>query len=129
MPAVYCDTPGQRWTGPPPAYILWISDTRLSMPRTATHAKKRAATKRVGGAVPEKRLFRRSKLARWGNSLGLRIPQDIAEHLGLTSGAQVSVEVRSGSLTIRAARKKWSEAELLKGVTPEAVGGEVDWGP
>jgi antitoxin MazE len=43
----------------------------------------------------------------------------------------VSLEVSAGVITIRPVRerKKWTEAELLKGVTPEMVGGEVDWGP
>jgi antitoxin MazE len=73
---------------------------------------------------------RNSTVSQWGNSLGVRIPQEAAAHLNLKAGARVRVEVRADSLTIRPlrARKKWTEAELLKGVTPEIVGGEVDWG-
>ena len=26
-------------------------------------------------------------------------------------------------------RRKWTEAELLKGVTPGSIGGEINWGP
>jgi antitoxin MazE len=68
------------------------------------------------------------KVARWGNSLGLRLPQEATELLGLRDGEEVSVEVRDGSITITPARTRWTEADLLKGVTPEAVRGEVDWG-
>lgn len=74
---------------------------------------------------------RNSKVAKWGNSLGFRIPQEAAEQLNLRDGGQVSVEIHADSITIRpvrAARKKWSEADLLKGVTPEITGGEIDWG-
>lgn len=74
---------------------------------------------------------RRSTVSRWGNSLGFRIPQDAADQLNLKAGGQVTVEVRADSITIRPvrSRKEWTEAELLKGVTPGIVGGEIDWGP
>jgi len=73
---------------------------------------------------------RHCTLSRWGNSLGVRIPQEAAEQLKLRAGARVSVEVGKDSITIKPLRRtrKWSEADLLKGVTPEAAGGEVDWG-
>src|SRR5437868_3143348 len=73
---------------------------------------------------------RTSTVSRWGNSLGLRIPQEAADHLNLRAGGQVSIEVRGDSITIRPVRKRkrWTEAELLAGVTPETAGGEVDWG-
>jgi antitoxin MazE len=74
------------------------------------------------------RLVRNSKVARWGNSLAFRIPQEVADRLKLTDGGQVSVEVKDDAFTVRPLRKKWTEGELLRGVTPEMVGGEIDWG-
>ena len=73
---------------------------------------------------------RDTTLSRWGNSLGLRIPREATEQLSLRAGAKVTVEIGPDSLTIRPVRKrrKWTEAELLKGVTPANAGGEVDWG-
>jgi len=71
---------------------------------------------------------RDSKVSRWGNSLAFRIPQDVVDHLNLTDGGHISVEVRGNSFTVRPLRKKWTEAELLQGVTPDIVGGEVNWG-
>jgi antitoxin MazE len=90
----------------------------------ATHSR---ATAESGTAAP---LRRQSTISRWGNSLGLRIPQEAADRLKLKAGAQVSIEVRGGAITIRPVRrrKRWSEAELLKGVNPAMVGGEIDWG-
>jgi len=29
----------------------------------------------------------------------------------------------------KTSRKKWTERELLRGVTPKMVGGEINWGP
>jgi antitoxin MazE len=73
---------------------------------------------------------RNSTVSRWGNSLGFRIPQEAVDRLHLKAGEQVSVEVRAGSITISPlrTRRKWTEAELLNGVTPHIVGGEIDWG-
>ncbi len=94
----------------------------------SVNAKKKSTPMSLAVVRPERR---HSKVAKWGNSLGFRIPQDAAEQLNLRDGGRVSVEYNTDSITIRpvrATRKKWSEAELLKGVTPEIVGGEVDWG-
>lgn len=96
---------------------------------SATKSKRLKGRKKVASSVAHARQpLRHSKVARWGNSLAFRIPQEIAEQLSLTDGEQVSVEVRSGALTVRPVRKKWTENELLQGVTPEMVGGEIDWG-
>jgi len=68
-----------------------------------------------------------SKVARWGNSLGFRIPREGVDQLGLKAGAPVSVRVSRDTITIRRAgiRKKWTEAELLKDVTPAMCGPEL----
>jgi antitoxin MazE len=67
------------------------------------------------------------KLSRWGNSLGVRIPQEGVEQLRLKDGESVSFEFRHDAITIRRTkpRKRWTEAELLKGVTPEMCGPEL----
>ena len=80
-----------------------------------------AGRKPSGTALP----VRSSTISRWGNSLGLRIPQEAADRLRLTPGSRVSVELRDGAIVVRPVRKKWSEADLLRGVTPDMVGGEV----
>ena len=68
-----------------------------------------------------------SKVARWGNSLGFRIPQEGVERLGLKEGEAVNVRVAGDTITIRRAksRKKWTEKELLKGVTPAICGPDL----
>ena len=71
----------------------------------------------------------RSKVAKWGNSLALRIPQDVAHALGLAEGSDVSVRITGQSLTIRRMRRTITLDELLEGVTPKRAGGEIDSGP
>jgi antitoxin MazE len=89
---------------------------------------RRTKIRRKPRAAGQPEAARQSKVARWGNSLAFRLPQDVVEELRLSDGAQVSVEVRSGALVVRPVRKRWSEQELLEGVTPGVVGGEIDWG-
>lgn len=68
-----------------------------------------------------------SKLARWGNSIGLRIPQEGVEMLQLKEGQSVKVRVKDGAITIRRTkdRKRWTEAQLLKGVTSAICGPDL----
>jgi antitoxin MazE len=75
------------------------------------------------GAIVEKI----SKVAKWGNSLGFRIPQEGVEQLQLKEGESVKVRVSGDTITIRRAktRRKWTEADLLNGVTPELCGPDL----
>jgi antitoxin MazE len=70
--------------------------------------------------MPARIIEKVSKVARWGNSLGLRIPQEGVEQLKLREGESVNVQVKGDTITIRRAkaRRKWTEKELLNGVTP-----------
>jgi antitoxin MazE len=53
------------------------------------------------------------KVSKWGNSLAIRIPADVAENLGLAEGDQVLIEARDGRLV---AEKKMTRDEALKRV-------------
>ena len=58
------------------------------------------------------------KVAKWGNSLGVRIPSDVAARIGLTEGSRVDVESASnGRIVITRSRRRYTLAELLKGMT------------
>jgi antitoxin MazE len=68
-------------------------------------------------------------VARWGNSLGLRIPKDIAEQAGLHAGSRVEIETADGRVIISPAKPRYALADLLKDMTPEAMRDAFDWGP
>ena len=69
------------------------------------------------------------QVSRWGNSLGLRIPKDIAIRAGLREGTRVDIEIEGDRIIIAPARPRYILADLLKGMTPEAMREAFDWGP
>lgn len=78
-------------------------------------------------AMAARTIEKTSKVARWGNSLGFRIPQEGVDQLKLKEGVSVNVRVKGNTITIRRAktRKKWTEKELLKGITPAICGPDL----
>jgi len=70
-----------------------------------------------------------TKIQRWGNSLGLRIPRSFAKEAGVEAGSEVDLSVRDGDLVVRAAKRRaYRLSELLEKVTAENRHGEVDTG-
>ncbi len=68
------------------------------------------------------------QLARWGNSLGVRIPKDIANKLGLSEGTRVEMETDGNRILIQVDRPHYDLKDLLIGMTPEAMHQAFDWG-
>src|SRR3954464_10662082 len=69
------------------------------------------------------------QVTRWGNSLGLRLPKELARRLGIAEGSRVEVAAEGDRLVVSVARPVYRLEELLEGVTPEALGAAFDWGP
>jgi len=67
----------------------------------------------------------KTKVARWGHSLAVRIPKPLAEAVGLVPGEEVVLEATGEGLVLRPLRLE----DLLEGITEENRHGEVDWGP
>jgi len=68
-------------------------------------------------------------IAKWGNSLALRLPSHIARESKLEEGATVTIEVqKGGALIVTPVRKKFKLAELLAKMPERTTSGEVDWG-
>ncbi len=53
----------------------------------------------------------RTSLARWGNSLAVRVPKDVAESLGLREGAAVELTVENQAIIVR--RRQYDIRELV----------------
>ncbi len=71
-----------------------------------------------------------TKIQKWGNSLGLRIPKSFAEEAGVEAGSEVDLSVKDGELVVRPRRlPTYNLKDLLRGVTAENVHEEIDTGP
>jgi antitoxin MazE len=68
------------------------------------------------------------RVAKWGNSLAVRIPQALAEQAQLDEGAEVEVSVEGGSLSVRRRPRRYTLDELVEQITPENRHEETDWG-
>jgi antitoxin MazE len=68
-------------------------------------------------------------VAKWGNSLAVRIPQHLAREIGLSDGAEVEIVTIDGNLTIKLKRQKqYTLDELVAGITPTNRHAEIDTG-
>jgi antitoxin MazE len=69
------------------------------------------------------------RIAKWGNSLAVRIPKAVVEQVRLQEGDAVSIEVLDGHAELRRAERIPTLEELVAQITPENRHGEIDWGP
>jgi antitoxin MazE len=71
----------------------------------------------------------RVRLARWGNSLGIRIPEDIAQRLGLVEGVEVDVDFLLDRIVVSRVQshQRYALKDLLVGMTRDAMHKAYDW--
>ncbi|MBU2500234.1 AbrB/MazE/SpoVT family DNA-binding domain-containing protein [bacterium] len=71
----------------------------------------------------------KTKIVKWGNSLGLRIPKSFAEDVRISEGTTVDLLMEDGQLVVRVAEQARFDLEvLLAGVTEENLHKETDTG-
>ncbi len=71
----------------------------------------------------------RTKIVKWGNSLGLRIPKSFAEEVRVAEGSIVDLSMEDGNLVINLTKTDEMDLEdLLDGITDENIHGEIDTG-
>jgi antitoxin MazE len=69
------------------------------------------------------------QITRWGNSLGVRIPKDIAGRAQLKEGSRVEIALKDDHIILSPARPRYRLEDLLKGVSRKAMHEAFDWGP
>jgi antitoxin MazE len=67
------------------------------------------------------------RVQKWGNSLGVRIPQTIARQSAIRQGAELDVSFRGGRVIFRPLKTP-SLKQLLARMKPENRPDLVDWG-
>jgi antitoxin MazE len=72
-------------------------------------------------------------VGRWGKSLAVRIPGEVASTAGLTEGERVEIDTHDTEIVIRRIAPRFTLEELFRGKTAKewraAYAGAFDWGP
>ena len=71
----------------------------------------------------------RSHVAKWGNSLSLRLPKAFVDRLHLKEGDAVDLDVDDGRLLITPAKPSYDLKELLAEITEENQPESIDASP
>ncbi len=70
-----------------------------------------------------------TRIQKWGNSYGLRIPKNIMEEMALQPDTRLDIHQEQGRIVLTPIHEsKVTLDELLEQITPENLHGEVDWG-
>ena len=71
-----------------------------------------------------------TKVQKWGNSLAVRLPKELAKSLDLKSGTVVRFVKKGANVEMQpiSTVKQYSIEELLKGMTKKNLHSETDWG-
>lgn len=70
----------------------------------------------------------KAQVAKWGNSLAVRIPKAAAEQAGLQEGDAIAIEASEGRVELRLTKRIPTLEELVAQITSENRHGETDWG-
>ena len=68
-----------------------------------------------------------SVVQKWGDGLGVRVPEALSEQLGLHDGSEIEMTLRDGAIVISPVRRTYELADLLAGCKPENRPLPVDW--
>lgn len=71
------------------------------------------------------------KIAKWGNSLAVRLPKRLAEEAGLRENAEVDVTLDRGHLTLtpHVPIPRYSLEDMIAGMRSGTPSETVEWGP
>jgi len=70
-----------------------------------------------------------TKIQKWGNSLGLRIPKSFAKEAGVEEGSAVDISIRDGSLVIKTVRPlRYELGDLLSEIREDNLHDEISAG-
>ncbi|MGC9450249.1 MAG: AbrB/MazE/SpoVT family DNA-binding domain-containing protein [Oceanipulchritudo sp.] len=70
----------------------------------------------------------RTRVAKWGNSLGVRLPKALTKSLSLEDGTEVELREADGKLLLEPLHRQYRLEKLLEGIRPENLHGEIGAG-
>lgn len=69
----------------------------------------------------------KTKIQKWGNSLGVRLPKNIAEQKSLREGLAVSVILKNDQIVIEPEAEELSLSSLLTEINSKNLHSETEW--
>jgi antitoxin MazE len=70
-----------------------------------------------------------TKIQKWGNSLGLRIPKSLAKDAGVEEGSPVDISIDGGKLVIQPVRpSKYELKDLVSQIREDNIHDEIPTG-
>lgn len=69
----------------------------------------------------------KSHIAKWGDSLAVRIPKPIAEQWGVREGSAIELSTRGDRVVMR--KRGYRLADMLSQINPDNLHAEQDTGP
>jgi len=71
-----------------------------------------------------------TKIQKWGNSLGIRLPKAMFESGQFTEGSIVALKQKGPEIILKVVKqKKLSLKEIMKNIRPEQFHSLIDFGP
>ena len=88
-----------------------------------------AVASRLVYSLYSRRLAVQTRVQKWGNSLGVRIPRGLAEEVGIGAGTEVSLSAKDGELVVKpSVPARLSLDDLLAEVSEENLHTSIDTG-
>ncbi|MCB9818744.1 AbrB/MazE/SpoVT family DNA-binding domain-containing protein [Candidatus Nomurabacteria bacterium] len=69
----------------------------------------------------------KTKIQKWGNSLGVRLPKSITEQKALRAGLGVSIVIKDNQIVIEPREEELSLESMLSTVSADNIHKETDW--
>lgn len=73
-----------------------------------------------------------TKIKKWGNSQGLRLPKAILAETAMSVGDEVMISTQEGAIVVtpvRPVRRKYRLEDLVRAIPDDYEAQEVYWGP
>ncbi len=72
----------------------------------------------------------RTRVKKWGNSLAIRLPEEMAKELDLHDNSAIEIKSTGQEIRVKPSRKsRLTLEDLVNQITPENRYEEIDWGP
>lgn len=68
-----------------------------------------------------------TRISKWGNSLGLRLPKSVAREVRVGAGDRVEVSVENGAIVARPGGPRYSLDDLVGRITTRNRHRETEW--